>query len=1111
MLKKTTSIILSFCLAVIFLPKSFAFAEEDATSQENVEFSTVELSDATTAISGPLELKAKIVDQDGNAVSGVRFGLYKSGSNSISSSAGSSAYGMMLKEYDSDAEGILSIKASDARESFSNVFLSTKKYPLIKTVDSQYKVKKISIKNEQRSFERSGNLPLYLGVNEKMTSPRTPFFEDFAFDSYQYVNLDSNTSQPREMPIQIDTEVVIEVEKNTSVYKDSLQEIITYTGSYKAEDYAQGYDSFKSAYDEGKTVLENTAATQTEVDEAVNNLNVAMEGLVAYPATTYSQFNAVVLDESGKYFSGSQTFIAYELDDEGNPTDTIIADDIKISEGILSVTPALVNYKNVLVKLKENNKYTTNNEFKIYTKESSVAYFDDSRILSVNGVDVPQEYGQHLNQFAVYLSLKSEWIDPGTDGVPKGQAVTVADIPVEYTDGSVVEDGFTIDFYIPNPTTSKLEHSFFEVKDGKIAGFSTVSGYEVKASIEYTNQKYGAYGVVGIDGVLSMFGRYQGKLPLVWSAIDGADGTEQTLEKIQIKKAPTRDESTNANKGMSLGEGVDTRYDEGDRPDAFDTTYNTLDVTLQTLPIRCDDGSGVSKSLKFNFFDATTQQFEQTAESLPGLLSYVNLKKDHHYIVYLEDDEYEMKNMYFTLNSSSVEVYPIDDKTDQKIQQVTVSKKATPEETSDVRRKTANFTIGYKQDDGSIDYTPYFGGVKFTFTSEYDTQEVTMDGSNNKISVDLIEDIQYMVNVESDKYTIDSFPIAMKNHDEIPYTPVLPYNHFICGNVFELDLIAKDQAHKNDSPITSVSGKTTVSGLNFMTSSSNGNYLLNDRILGDVKVNNLEGEDYEVLDFDMVNLYRNGELSKLACGDFTVQTQVQDGKNVRAVYELASDGSTNRLKHSQQGNVVTFATNSMTINNYVVVYGEEPALTFIDVTEDTYHAGSINWMAEKGITKGWATDSGYEFRPYQNIARCDMAAFIYRLAGSPEGEIDESVKPMFSDVTEETPHCEAIWWMASKGITTGFSDGTFRPLDNIARCDMAAFLYRFAGQPTDFDRSVVDSLVDINSETYHYDAIAWLAAAGITKGFPDGTFRPLDNIVRCDMAAFIQRTHDAIS
>jgi hypothetical protein len=73
-----------------------------------------------------------------------------------------------------------------------------------------------------------------------------------------------------------------------------------------------------------------------------------------------------------------------------------------------------------------------------------------------------------------------------------------------------------------------------------------------------------------------------------------------------------------------------------------------------------------------------------------------------------------------------------------------------------------------------------------------------------------------------------------------------------------------------------------------------------------------------------------------------------------------------------------------------------------------------------------------------------MAAFLYRFAGKP-AFTPPAVSP-FSDVTPSTPFYKEITWLASTGITGGFSDGTFRPLGTVKRDAMAAFLFRFDGK-----------------------------------------------------------------
>ena len=50
---------------------------------------------------------------------------------------------------------------------------------------------------------------------------------------------------------------------------------------------------------------------------------------------------------------------------------------------------------------------------------------------------------------------------------------------------------------------------------------------------------------------------------------------------------------------------------------------------------------------------------------------------------------------------------------------------------------------------------------------------------------------------------------------------------------------------------------------------------------------------------------------------------------------------------------------------------------------------------------------------------------------------------------------------------------------------------------------------DVPADHPFHDEVAWLADAGISTGYGDGTFRPGDTVTRQGMAAFMQRLHDA--
>ena len=199
----------------------------------------------------------------------------------------------------------------------------------------------------------------------------------------------------------------------------------------------------------------------------------------------------------------------------------------------------------------------------------------------------------------------------------------------------------------------------------------------------------------------------------------------------------------------------------------------------------------------------------------------------------------------------------------------------------------------------------------------------------------------------------------------------------------------------------------------------------------------------------------------------------------------------------------TAIANYYGLSKYSALYG------FSDVYEYTDHVEDIGWLASTGISEGFPDGT---FRPMASVARQDMAAFLYRLAGSPDYEPTAADLRRFPDVNTETSHYKEILWLASEGITEGFPDGTFRPGASIARQDMAAFLRRTYDymtdggsknwKPTSADKK---SFSDVSSSTDHAQDIWWLASTGVSQGFPDGTFRGFSSVVRQDMAAFLHR------
>ncbi|MGQ4496720.1 NPCBM/NEW2 domain-containing protein, partial [Dermabacteraceae bacterium P13101] len=185
------------------------------------------------------------------------------------------------------------------------------------------------------------------------------------------------------------------------------------------------------------------------------------------------------------------------------------------------------------------------------------------------------------------------------------------------------------------------------------------------------------------------------------------------------------------------------------------------------------------------------------------------------------------------------------------------------------------------------------------------------------------------------------------------------------------------------------------------------------------------------------------------------------------------------------------------------------AAVFADVAANRMFAGEIAWMREKGISTGWADGT---FRPSDQIRRDAMAAFLYRLAGSPEVKTSPRA---FKDVPRSHPFYKEIQWMRASGLSTGWDDGTYRPNEPVKRDAMAAFLHRLCTNSPDvcspaFQDKGMESVpamqfTDVNEDTVFGADIAWLSRTKVTTGWDDGTFRPNEPITRDAMAAFLYR------
>ncbi len=83
--------------------------------------------------------------------------------------------------------------------------------------------------------------------------------------------------------------------------------------------------------------------------------------------------------------------------------------------------------------------------------------------------------------------------------------------------------------------------------------------------------------------------------------------------------------------------------------------------------------------------------------------------------------------------------------------------------------------------------------------------------------------------------------------------------------------------------------------------------------------------------------------------------------------------------------------------------------------------------------------------------------------------------------------------LVARGILTGYADGTFKPLQAINRAQYAALLAKAFALPS---RRPNSGFVDVPGDFWAREAIARAESMGFLTGFPDGSFRPMQNLTR---------------
>ncbi|HJF33650.1 MAG TPA: S-layer homology domain-containing protein [Sporosarcina psychrophila] len=110
-------------------------------------------------------------------------------------------------------------------------------------------------------------------------------------------------------------------------------------------------------------------------------------------------------------------------------------------------------------------------------------------------------------------------------------------------------------------------------------------------------------------------------------------------------------------------------------------------------------------------------------------------------------------------------------------------------------------------------------------------------------------------------------------------------------------------------------------------------------------------------------------------------------------------------------------------------------------------------------------------------------------------------KTKFKDIPESWHSSGYINSAVEAGIINGYPDGTFKPGNQVTRGHMAAFIANAFKLTEQADIS----FKDVPKGSTSYVSVRKLIYSNITSGYPDGIFRPNETLSKAHIAAFLAR------
>lgn len=216
------------------------------------------------------------------------------------------------------------------------------------------------------------------------------------------------------------------------------------------------------------------------------------------------------------------------------------------------------------------------------------------------------------------------------------------------------------------------------------------------------------------------------------------------------------------------------------------------------------------------------------------------------------------------------------------------------------------------------------------------------------------------------------------------------------------------------------------------------------------------------------------------------------------VYHLGEDkkASACPTQYSQVKKTATYTTSHFSL--YFV--GFDPSIQwknpFNDVRKGEWFYEAVEFAELNGLMQG---DSKTVFAPNQKLSRAQIAQILYNKESRPR----VSGSGSFTDVPAREWYADAVNWAAQKGYVKGYDSSHFGPNDSVTREQLAAILWRYAGEPTG-KKAALSSFTDAGKASeYALPALRWAVQNEIIRGKGNNRLDPAGTATRAEVAQML--------